>query len=57
MEYKKPIAEIKMFSVQDFLTDSSVDELPGNPDDDHEVFPDAFSEAFNNVFDFDSLGL
>ena len=57
MEYKKPTAEIKMFSVQDFLTDSSVDELPGNPDDGHEVFPDAFSEAINNVFDFDSLGL
>ena len=57
MEYEKPIAEIKMFSVQDFLTDSSVDELPGNPDDGHEVFPDAFSEAINNVFDFDSLGL
>ena len=53
MEYEKPMLKIKKFTVQSFLTDSAVDELPGDPDDGHEVFPDAFGEAFNNVFDFD----
>ena len=53
MEYEKPIIETKKFTVQSFLTDSAVDELPGDPDNEHEVFPDAFSEAFNNVFNFD----
>lgn len=52
MEYEKPIIEIKKFTVQGFLTESSVDELPGDPDNEHEVFPDAFGEAFNNVFNF-----
>ena len=55
MEYEKPIIEIKKFTVQSFLTDSAVDELPGDPDNEHEVFPDAFSEAFNNVFEFNIL--
>lgn len=52
MEYEKPLIEVKRFTVQNFLAESSVDELPGDPDNDHEVFPDAFSEAFNNVFNF-----
>ena len=52
MEYEKPLIEVKRFTVQNFLTASSVDELPGDPANDHEVFPDAFSEAFNNVFNF-----
>ena len=55
MEYEKPIIETKKFTVQSFLVESSVDELPGDPDNEHEVFPDAFSEAFNNVCDFDIL--
>lgn len=52
MDYEKPFIKAQRFSVKDFLADSSTDdELPPDPDEDHDVFPDAFGEALNNIFD------
>lgn len=53
MNYEKPFIRAQRFTVLDFLTDSSnEDELPPNPDEDHDVFPDAFGDAVSNIFDF-----
>lgn len=52
MEYEKPFIRAQRFTVQDFLADSSTDEeLPTDPDEGHEVFPDAFGDALSNIFD------
>lgn len=52
MNYEKPFIRAQMFTVQDFLADSSNDEeLPPDPDEGHDVFPDAFGDALSNIFD------
>ena len=52
MNYEKPFIRAQIFTVQDFLTDSSNDEeLPPDPDEDHDVVPDAFGDALTNIFD------
>ena len=55
MNYEKPFIRAQIFTVQDFLTDSSNDdELPPDPDEDHDVFPDAFGDALSSL-DFDEV--
>lgn len=56
MRYEKPNLKVQIFTVEDFLINSSLDEddepgLPGDPDNEHEVFPDAFGDALSNIFD------
>lgn len=51
MDYEKPFIKAQRFSVTDFLTDSSnEEELPPDPDEGHDVFPDAFGDALSNIF-------
>ena len=52
MNYENPVIRAQRFTVQDFLADSSNDEeLPPDPDEGHDVFPDAFGDALSNIFD------
>ena len=52
MNYEKPFIRAQIFTVQDFLTDSSNDdEIPPYPDEDHDFFPDAFCDALINRFE------
>ena len=59
MNYEKLFIKAQRFSVQCFLADSSNDdELPPDPDEDHDVFPDTFGDALTNIliFDFQNTG-
>ena len=50
MKYEKPDMKAQRFTVQDFLSDSSVDDLPGAPDKDHEVITDTFVDFLSKYF-------